>query len=146
LCTKIELISYIGIENNLNVRYNEYAGECLIMKMRNIGEVISALRKQKGITQEELGNTTALSRVIIAKIENNQRAVSLDEAVRIARVFEINIDTLYGFIENEKEETEEETFVMAFKAKGMDARNLKDVRRIELLVDALFAQKEIRGE
>jgi len=116
------------------------------MKMRNIGEVISALRKQKGITQEELGNTTALSRVIIAKIENNQRAVSLDEAVRIARVFEINIDTLYGFIENEKEETEEETFVMAFKAKGMDARNLKDVRRIELLVDALFAQKEIRGE
>ncbi|MBU3161784.1 helix-turn-helix domain-containing protein [Clostridium frigoris] len=114
------------------------------MKMRNIGEVISALRKQKGITQEELGNKTALSRVIIAKIENNQRAVSLEEAVRIARVFEIDVDTLYGFIEEEK--TEEKTFVMAFKAKGMDSINLKEVRRIELLFDALFAQEEIRGE
>ncbi|MBW9151350.1 helix-turn-helix domain-containing protein [Clostridium estertheticum] len=116
------------------------------MKMRNIGEVISALRKQKGITQEELGNTTGLSRVIIAKIENNQRAVSLDEAVKLAKVFIIDVDTLYGFIEEEKYKTEKNTFVMAFKAKGMDSINLKEVRRIELLVDALFAQEEIRGE
>lgn len=116
------------------------------MKMRNIGKVISELRKQKGITQEELGNKTELSRVIIAKIENNQRAVSLDEAVKIAKIFTIDVDTLYGFIEENKEKTEEETFVMAFKAKGMELKNLREVKRIELLVDALFAQKEIRGE
>ena len=116
------------------------------MKMRNIGEVISALRKQKGITQEELGNTIALNRVTIAKIENKQRAVSLDEAVKIAKVFAIDVDTLYGFIEEEKEKIEEEPFVMAFRTKGMDSKKLKEVRRIELLVDALFAQKEIRGE
>lgn len=116
------------------------------MKMRNIGEVINSLRKQKGITQEELGNTTGLNRVIIAKIENNQRAVSLEEAVKIAKIFTIDVDTLYGFIEDEKEKLEEEPFVMAFKAKGMNPKNLNEVRRIELLVDALFAQKEIRGE
>lgn len=114
--------------------------------MKNIGEVISALRKEKGMTQGELGNAAGLNRVIIAKIENSQRAVSLEEAVNISRVFTINVDTLYGFIEEEKEKTEEETFVMAFKGKGMDSTNLKEVRRIELLVDALFAQKEIRGE
>jgi transcriptional regulator with XRE-family HTH domain len=115
--------------------------------MKNIGEVISALRKKNtgGMTQEELGKRTELSRVIIAKIENNQRAVSLEEAINIAKVFEIDVDTMYGFIE-EKEKTEEDTFVMAFKAKGMDQTNLIEVRRIELLVDALFAQKEIRGE
>ncbi|ADL50536.1 helix-turn-helix domain-containing protein [Clostridium cellulovorans] len=116
------------------------------MKMNNIGEVISGLRKQKGMTQEELGNMSGLSRVIIAKIENNQRAVSLEEAVNIAKVFAIDVATLYGFIDENKEKTEEETFVMAFKSKGMDSRYLNEVRRIELLVDALFAQKEIRGE
>ena len=123
------------------------SGECLIMKtkMVNIGEVISSLRKQNGITQEALGNKTKLNRVIIAKIENNQRAVSLDEAISIAEAFEVDVNALYGFIEKE-EENEEKTFVMAFKAKGMDSTDLKEVRRIELLVDALFAQEEIRGE
>jgi len=113
------------------------------MKFRNIGEVISALRKQKGMTQEELGSRTGLSRVTIAKIETDQRAVSLEEAINISRTFSIDVETLYGFIENQRDNKDEDTFVMAFSSKGMSQENLVEVRRIELLVDALFAQKEI---
>lgn len=115
-------------------------------RMRNIGDVISALRKKKGLTQEELGKKTDLKRTIIVKIENSQRAISLDEAVKIAAVFSLDVDTMYSYIQNKEEKSNEESFVIAFKAKGMSTENLKEIKRIELLVDALFTQKEIRGE
>lgn len=118
------------------------------MKFKNIGEVISSLRKQIGITQEELGNKVGLSRVTIAKVENSQRALSLEEAVNISKVFSIDIDSLYGYVNDlEDDKAEEESFVMAFKAKGMEDKDLLEIKRIELLMDALRAQKEIlRGE
>nr|WP_312579843.1 helix-turn-helix transcriptional regulator [Sedimentibacter sp.] len=118
------------------------------MKFNNIGEVIGSLRKQMGITQEDLGNRTGLNRVTIAKIENSQRALSLEEAVNISRVFSIDVDSLYGYVnDKEDEKSEDESFVMAFKAKGMERKDLLEIKRIELLMDALRTQKEIlRGE
>jgi Predicted transcriptional regulators len=115
-------------------------------RMISIGDVISALRKENGLTQEELGKKTNLNRTIIVKIENSQRAVSLEEAVKIAKVFSIDVDTMYSYIQDEEENSNEESFVIAFKAKGMNDEDLKEIKRIELLVDALFAQNEIRGE
>ncbi|WP_461207605.1 helix-turn-helix domain-containing protein [Clostridium sp. DL1XJH146] len=118
------------------------------MKFNNIGEVINSLRKQMGITQEELGNRVGLNRVAIAKIERSQRAVSLEEAINIGKLFSIDVDSLYGYInDSENDKTEEESFVMAFKAKGMEEKDLLEIKRIELLMDALCTQKEIhRGE
>lgn len=118
------------------------------MKFNNIGEVISSLRKQMGITQEELGNRIRLNRVAIAKIENSQRALSLEEAVNISKVFSIDVDSLFGYMNDaEDEKTEDESFVMAFKSKGMEEKDLLEIKRIELLMDALRTQKEIfRGE
>lgn len=115
-------------------------------RMISIGDVISALRKENGLTQEELGKKTNLNRTTIVKIENSQRAVSLEEAVKIAKVFSIDVDTMYSYIQDEEENSNEESFVIAFKAKGMNDEDLKEIKRIELLVDALFAQNEIRGE
>lgn len=114
--------------------------------MGNIGNVISALRKEIGLTQEELGKKTDLNRTTIVKIENSQRAISLDEAVKIAAVFSLDVDTMYSYIQSNEEKSNEESFVIAFKAKGMNEENLMEIKRIELLVDALFTQQEIRGE
>lgn len=118
----------------------------MMAKMRNIGDVISVLRKEIGLTQEELGNRTGLNRTTIVKIENSQRAISLDEAINIAKEFSIDVDTMYSYIQDKEEKVNETSFVIAFKAKGMSKENLKEIKRIELLVDALFTQKEIRGE
>ena len=115
-------------------------------RLKSIGDVISALRKEVGLTQEELGNKAGLNRTTIVKIENSQRAISLDEAVNIAKVFSIDVDTMYSYIQSNEEKVNETSFVIAFKAKGMSKENLKEIKRIELLVDALFTQKEIRGE
>lgn len=117
-----------------------------IDKFKTIGEVISALRREEGLTQEELGKKAELSRITIVKIENSQRAVSLEEAMSIAKVFSIDVDTMYSYINNEADIQDEENFAIAFKAKGMNSSNLREIKRIELLVEALFLQEEIRGE
>ena len=49
-------------------------------------DVISVLRKEAGLTQEELGKKSKLSRIIIVKIENNQRAISLEEAINLSLI------------------------------------------------------------
>ena len=116
------------------------------MVMNNIGDVINVLRKEARLTQEQLGKRAGLSRTTIVKIENNQRAVSLEEAISIAKVLKTDVDTMYSYINKSEENYEEEKFVIAFKAKGMTSDNLKEIKRIELLVEALFAQEEIRGE
>lgn len=118
-----------------------------MMTFMNIGAVICSLRKQVGMTQEELGKRVGLSRVTIAKIENSQRALSLEEAVDISKVFSIDVDSLYGYINDSESNKVEEPFVMAFMSKGMEEKDLLEIRRIELLMDALKTQKEIlRGE
>lgn len=117
------------------------------MKFKNIGEVINFFRKQIGMTQEQLGNKVGLSRVTIAKIENSQRALSLEEAVNISRVFSIDVDSLYECVDDFEDRKEEKSFVMAFRTKGMKEKDLLEIRRIELLMDALRTQEEIlRGE
>jgi len=56
-----------------------------------------------------------------------------------------DVDILYGLIQAEQK-GEDKTFVKAFTAKGMNSKSLKEVKRIELLVDALCTQTVIRGE
>jgi transcriptional regulator with XRE-family HTH domain len=116
------------------------------MKFKYVGEAIGHLRKTQGLTQEELGKKVNLGRVVVAKIENNQRAISLEEAKDICYVLGIGMDTLFGYVEDESNE-EDESFVMAFSSKGADEEELPEIRRIELLVEALFTQEQIyRGE
>lgn len=114
-----------------------------MMGLNNIGAVICSFRKQEGMTQKELGDRVGLNRVTIAKIENNQRALSLEEAINISKVFSIDVDSLYSYVIDTENNKVEEPFVMAFKTKGMDDKDLLEIRRIELLVDALKTQKEI---
>src|SRR5690554_1220281 len=98
------------------------------MLFKNIGEVINFLRKEKGMTQEELGNKVGLNRVTIVKIENNQRALSLEEAVNISKVFSIDVDGLYDYVDDSGNEKTEEPFVKEFKAKGMEEADLLEIR------------------
>src|SRR5689334_2095424 len=114
------------------------------MKFKHIGEVISFFRKQLNMTQEELANKVGLNRVTVVKIENHQRAISLDEAVDISKALEMDIDAFYGYVAKKtEEEVEQKSFVMAFSSKGMEKEDLLEIKRIELLMDALFTQEEI---
>lgn len=73
--------------------------------MRNYGKLIAKLRKQKGLTQEQLGKKLNVSYQAVSKWENNQSEPSLETIEKLADVFGITIsqffwDGKYGWRRN----------------------------------------------
>lgn len=70
----------------------------------NIAKNVKALRKQKGITQEELAEKTELSRSTIAKIENNWKFPSFEAGLRIAQALDTTCENLAYGTDNREED------------------------------------------
>lgn len=110
------------------------------MRFENLGQRIAVLRKEKGFTQEKLSEMIGISRPVMVKIENNQRTISLDEGELISSSLSISIDTLLDY---EKEDSGKQSFIRAFKTKGICELQEKEIRKFELLFDALCTQEAI---
>lgn len=67
-------------------------------KMKNI---ISQLRKEKKITQEELANEVGVTRQTITSIENGKYIASLPLAFKIAEFFEMKIEDIFTMEEDD---------------------------------------------
>lgn len=61
---------------------------------------ISLLRKEKGLTQAELGKITGVSRQTIISLENGKYNPSIELAHRIARFFDKTIEEVFIFEED----------------------------------------------
>ena len=64
--------------------------------MSQIAEMLRFLRKQEGLTQEELANKTGLSRSRINNYENGIREPDFETAELFADFFNVDMDTLTG--------------------------------------------------
>lgn len=60
----------------------------------NIGNNIAALRKKKGITQEELANELGVSAQAVSKWENNSSCPDVSLLTKIADYFGVSVDAL----------------------------------------------------
>ncbi len=58
---------------------------------QKIGQNILRLRKEKGLTQEQLANKAGISRRYLSDIENGKRKISLAILERIARVLDLSV-------------------------------------------------------
>ena len=61
---------------------------------KEVGKRIKNLRKQKGMTQDELAAVFKTESSAICKIETGKQTISIDYAVDIAAYFEVSIDYL----------------------------------------------------
>lgn len=66
-------------------------------KLKLLGKNISKYRKQKGYTQNKLGDLLNMSREHLAKVETAKRNPSLDLIFDIAEKLEINESDLFNF-------------------------------------------------
>ena len=62
---------------------------------------IAELRRERRITQEELGAAVGVTRQTIISLESGRYNASLLLAHRIARYFDLNIEELFLFEEDE---------------------------------------------
>ena len=58
------------------------------------GENIAALRREKGFSQEALGEKLGLSRQAVSKWESDQAVPTMDNLVELSRLFGVPVDTL----------------------------------------------------
>lgn len=66
--------------------------------MKNI---ISQIRKENKITQEELANEVGVTRQTITSIENGKYIASLPLAFKIAKFFEMKIEDIFTMEEDD---------------------------------------------
>ena len=60
------------------------------------------IRKAKGITQEELANALEVSRQTVGSLENGRYNPSIILAFKIARFFDVSIEEVFIYEEDEK--------------------------------------------
>ncbi len=73
-----------------------------------IGKRIEALRKEKGWTQQTLGDRANISREQISRYEHGKSIPDFQTTIRIAEALEVSIDSLLRGPDSEKEITEED--------------------------------------
>lgn len=59
------------------------------------GERLKALRKEKGLSQEELGFKSSLHRTYISEVERGRRNISIVNIARIAKALGMNIKEFF---------------------------------------------------
>ncbi|KIL53155.1 MULTISPECIES: helix-turn-helix transcriptional regulator [Jeotgalibacillus] len=64
---------------------------------------LEEIRKKHGIKQEELARALEVSRQTIGSLENGRYNPSILLAFKIARYFELNIEEIFIYEEEEKE-------------------------------------------
>lgn len=64
--------------------------------------IISQLRKEKKITQEELAREVEVSRQTIISLENGKYNASLELAFKISKFFGLKIEEVFIFEEEKK--------------------------------------------
>ena len=63
---------------------------------------LEEIRKAKGITQEELANALEVSRQTVGSLENGRYNPSIISAFKIARFFDVSIEEVFIYEEDEK--------------------------------------------
>lgn len=85
----------------------------------NFAEHLTALRKQRGWSQEELGNQIGVTRQTVSKWEMGQSTPELEKLVELSRLFGMSIDQLVGL-----EETGGEGAASSYRQARSEARFL----------------------
>lgn len=81
----------------------------------NFSQRLRELRRQRGLTQEELAKELDLAKSSISMYENGKRKPSFEVLEMFADFFNVNLDTLYGASEGFRCTPEEEVMVKKFR-------------------------------
>ena len=82
--------------------------------MENFGERLATLRKERGMSQEDLAEKLQLTRQTISKWELGNSAPDLELLMQLAEVFDVSVDCLLGAKTAEKKSVKEASFLTVF--------------------------------
>ena len=72
---------------------------------------LAELRKQKGLSQEELADRLQVSRQAVSKWERGEASPDTDNLIELAKIYEISLDELVGLSSNNTKDNKEEDHI-----------------------------------
>jgi len=99
-----------------------------------IGDRLTDLRKDKKMTQEELGNILSVSSTTISGYETERNSPHDELKVRIAKDFNVSLDYLLGAIDDEIQLDRANVFIWPKGFSQDDISKVKDY--VKLIVDS----------
>ncbi len=100
-----------------------------------LNEKIIKLRKEKGLSQEELGNEINVSRQAVSKWEAEQTKPDIDKLKEIAKFFDVS----YEYLLNDEIESDEERKEVKVKNKGNAKKIIIRIILILLSIYLIFS-------
>jgi transcriptional regulator with XRE-family HTH domain len=104
------------------------------------GERITYARKQKKLTQNDLGKTVGTSGDIIGKYERNEIKPSIDTAAKIAEALNVTIDYLVK--DAEYQNIDDETLK---RMQNIEKLTPEDRSHVYAMLDAFFAKSKLQS-
>ena len=104
-----------------------------------VGEHIMIIRKQKGLSQGELGKQVGTSGDIIGRYERGVITPSIDVIIKIADTLEVSIDYLVGKTSLELDNT------ILRRIEEVSKMSEKDKEHVFSLLDAFIAKTKLSG-
>ncbi len=102
-------------------------------------EKLKKLRKQRGITQEQLAEILDISRSKVSSWETNKRDMTIIDAVNLADYYEISLDNLL----NVKPIKEKEYIEISYKFFKNKAISLKEKTKIIRMMEESLKSENI---
>ena len=107
-----------------------------------LGQRLRALRKQRGWSQEKLGDRSSLSGKFIGEVERGEKSISVDSLYRVARALEIPLRELTDVCQ-EKGPTPGEDVEKVF-ALLAHRRKPEQIRKAYEVLRAIFGEGRAR--
>ncbi len=108
-----------------------------------IGQRIKELRKEKGLTQEELGNICGLSYKFISDVERGKQNASVDSITSIAKGLNVQLSALFDFQEPQTKQNPYPDFYLSNIALFKKLSQYKPKHIKKALQTALVILKEL---
>ena len=105
----------------------------------SLGEQITKLRKQKKLSQNELGKKAGTSGDIIGRYERNEVIPSIEVAAKIADILEVSLDFLVGKVNVEVDNQ------LLKRILDIQQMEQKDKEHILYTLDALIKSVKLKS-
>lgn len=78
----------------------------MLFEYAELGKVIRALRREKGLSQEVLSGLAGIARTHLSMIENGTMKATIDTICKIAQAFDLRPSELLALAEERQENTD----------------------------------------
>lgn len=95
--------------------------------MSTTGSIIRSLRKQEGLTTEELGRKLKVTRNAISNYEANRRIPDMSILVKMSEIFDVSLEFLLGKTESTKQANYVKIPVVGLVKAGLPSEAIEDV-------------------